>query len=113
MEGKPGTVRLETGVCRLEQNEIHKLGGEGVASGTFIYVMVTDTGTGIADDIQARIFDPFFTTKFMGRGLGLAAVSGIVRQHKGLIRVVSQRGKGSTFQVFLPVPMSTESAIQG
>ena len=62
---------------------------------------------------QARIFDPFFTTKFTGRGLGLAAVLGIVRGHKGGISVSSQPGEGTTFQVFFPLEpevMRTHSA---
>jgi len=58
------------------------------------------------EKVEAEIFDLFFTTKLVGRGLGLAAVSGILRQHKGMIRVMSQPGEGSTFQFFLPVRRS-------
>ena len=63
---------------------------------------VSDTGCGMTPEVQARIFDPFFTTKQAGRGLGLAAVQGIIQSHGGAINVESASGQGSLFQILLP-----------
>src|SRR5262249_47774225 len=68
----------------------------------YVSIEVTDTGCGMAPETVARIFEPFFTTKFAGRGLGLAAVQGIVRGHRGLIKVASEVGMGTRVQILFP-----------
>jgi CheY-like chemotaxis protein len=70
--------------------------------GDYVYLEVVDSGCGIQPENLKRIFEPFFTTKFTGRGLGLAAVLGIVRGHKGTLRVSSEAGRGTTFKMLLP-----------
>ena len=73
-----------------------------LAGGETVRLWVSDTGCGMNPDTQDKVFDPFFTTKSLGRGLGLAAVQGIVRGHGGVIKVESTLGEGTTFSVLLP-----------
>ncbi|MHB1306519.1 MAG: PAS domain-containing hybrid sensor histidine kinase/response regulator, partial [Limisphaerales bacterium] len=75
---------------------------DNLAAGHYVYVEVADTGCGIDKSKLPNIFDPFYSTKFTGRGLGLAAVLGIVRGHHGAIKVYSEVGRGTTFKALFP-----------
>jgi CheY-like chemotaxis protein len=94
-----GVIAITTAHVAPEQYPLSDLSNPPAG---LIRVEVTDTGCGMTPEIQAAIFDPFFTTKFAGRGLGLAAVQGIIRSHRGVIRVESEAGKGSRFEILLP-----------
>jgi PAS domain S-box-containing protein len=99
-----GTIRISSGRLYLGQEDLK--GAEGLshmAPGEYVFLQVEDTGSGMTPETKARIFDPFFTTKFTGRGLGLAAVFGIVRGYRGGIQVLTAPDHGTTFRVFLPV----------
>ena len=96
-----GTVSVSCSVEQLDACFFRP--GEHVTAGPYIVLSVSDTGSGMDEATQARIFDPFFTTKFAGRGLGLSAVHGILQGHKGLLRLHSRKGEGSTFRLYFPV----------
>ena len=79
-------------------------------SGEFVVLEVSDNGCSMSRETRDRVFDPFFTTKAVGRGLGLAVVSGIVRGLGGAIRLRSELGKGTSFQILLPCAQITGEA---
>lgn len=104
-----GVIALSTGVLKCERavldqaNPAYQPGfDEPLPEGPYVYCEVTDTGCGMESETQAKMFEPFFTTKFTGRGLGLAALLGIVRAHKGAIKVRSAPGRGTSIQVLFP-----------
>lgn len=101
---RSGVLSLSTGVARIDSEYLRGFRSDASpAPGDYVFVEVSDNGCGIDASTLTKIFDPFFTTKFTGRGLGLAAVLGIVRGHKGGLKVYSEPGKGTTFKLFFPV----------
>jgi PAS domain S-box-containing protein len=106
-EGRPGAVTVRTQVRELTAGQLLEyVEGQHLGSGKYVVLGITDTGSGMDEATQSRIFDPFFTTKFTGRGLGLAAALGIIRRHHGAIRLHSELGRGTSFQVLLPASSS-------
>jgi two-component system cell cycle sensor histidine kinase/response regulator CckA len=103
LEGERGEVVVETGTVILPEDRIPEPLPPEVRSGVYVYVAITDTGRGMDAATLGRIFEPFFSTKRTGRGLGLAAVQGIVVRHGGGLAVRSAPGKGTTFRMLLPI----------
>lgn len=102
-QDQQGVVRVRTGIAAVTHEELRDAFLEpDLPGGNYVYVEVSDNGSGMSPETLSRIFDPFFTTKFTGRGLGLSAVLGIVRGHSGAIRVDSAPGRGTKFRVLLP-----------
>jgi PAS domain S-box-containing protein len=100
---KSGMITISTSTLYADRAYLDALvGAADLASGDYVALEVTDNGCGMNAETKAKIFEPFFTTKFTGRGLGLAAVLGIVRGHKGALQVYSEAGRGSTFKLLLP-----------
>jgi two-component system cell cycle sensor histidine kinase/response regulator CckA len=101
----PGVIDVSVGRMTCDRGYLGQLHfGDQLPAGEYLFLNVSDNGCGMSDDTKGKIFDPFFSTKFAGRGLGLAATLGIVRAHRGGIRVESQVGQGTTIQVLFPIP---------
>lgn len=104
-----GVICVKTGVIQAGTGDLDSpLFEEKQPEGEYVYVHVNDNGCGMHPDIQKKIFDPFFTTKFTGRGLGMSAVLGIVRSHKGTLHLDSQSESGSCFSIYFPVCQAVE-----
>ena len=105
LEGRTGRVQVRSGLAHLNPETppsgLRPL-KQAPAPGTYAFLQVSDSGCGIESEDLSRIFDPFFSTRFKGRGLGLAAVHGIVRAHKGVIEVSSDPGSGTVMRILLP-----------
>lgn len=98
-----GTIVLGTSVAALDRVTLDEASfGADLPAGHYVALIVHDNGSGMSPATLARIFDPFFTTKFTGRGLGLAAVQGIVRKHGGALQVQSALSQGTTFRIWFP-----------
>jgi len=104
-----GVISVKTGFGRYANDELKvgnlatpSSGQEKLPAGEYVFLEVIDTGCGMDVPTQKKIFDPFFTTKFTGRGLGLAAVLGVIRGHRGVLKVDSALGRGASFKVMFP-----------
>ncbi|HYE87999.1 MAG TPA: histidine kinase N-terminal 7TM domain-containing protein [Vicinamibacterales bacterium] len=105
-----GVVTVETGTELVDKSMLRKMTfGLDAAPGRYVFIDVVDNGVGMSEETLARIFDPFFSTKDTGRGLGMAAVRGIVRSHRAALRVTSALGQGTRFRVWFPLGLSIHS----
>jgi CheY-like chemotaxis protein len=103
LNGEGGLIRITTSLIDVERDELNAmLLGDERSPGEYVCLEVSDTGCGMDEATKARIFEPFFTTKFSGRGLGLAAVLGIIRSHHGALGVESAPGRGTMFRLLFP-----------
>ena len=116
MRDRPGQLRVQLEACDVDEPLSRQLAD--IAPGAFVRLTVSDTGCGIDAATQKRVFEPFFTTKAPGEGtgLGLSVVHGIVRSHRGAIRLSSEVDHGTTFEIYLPAitaPVENDSAESG
>jgi PAS domain S-box-containing protein len=102
IQGEVGSVTVTTAIRNVDARELGAFLTDHRIGGNYIVLEVRDTGSGMDQETLKRIFDPFFSTKFLGRGLGLSAALGIVRGHKGALKITSAPGQGTVFEVLFP-----------
>lgn len=109
---RSGVIALNTGIVRADAHYLQTLRfTPDIPPGDYVFIEVSDNGSGMDDATLRQIFDPFFTTKFTGRGLGLAAVLGIMRGHRGGVKVYSEPGRGTTFKMLFPCVAGAADAL--
>lgn len=105
IEEPSGSVRISSGTEECDNERLAaSLLEEKPDAGRFVFLEISDNGSGMNEVTQSRMFDPFYTTKFTGRGLGMSAVMGIVKTHNGALFLKSAPGNGTTIRVVLPLP---------
>jgi PAS domain S-box-containing protein len=105
-----GVITVETGSETLDRTALKQMTfGDQIEPGAYVFIDVVDNGIGMGEHTLARMFDPFYSTKDQGRGLGMAAVRGIVRSHRAALRVTSKEGQGTRFRVWFPLGVSIHS----
>ncbi|MEM9359615.1 MAG: ATP-binding protein [Pseudomonadota bacterium] len=112
-DAMPDGGRLTIKTRNIGERESRRLADVGVVLGQYVLIEVTDTGSGMPEDVMQKIFEPFFTTKDVGKGtgLGLSTVYGIIKQTGGYIFVDSELGQGTTFRVYLPHHFTSEAEV--
>ncbi|MBD3332986.1 PAS domain-containing protein [candidate division GN15 bacterium] len=108
-----GVITVRTDVLEISQQELDTCHyGKQLLPGSYALVEISDTGRGMTDETIARIFDPFFTTRPEGRGLGLASILQIIKEHKSALKVESEPGVGSCFRIYLPVAVKVPNKLE-
>ena len=110
MKAQGGVIRVATRLVTIGQDSPW---ADRLREGSYVELEVSDTGNGMPPEMQAKVFEPFFSTKSPGRGLGLAVIEGTVRGLHGAIRLESEEGKGTTFQIRLPCTETIAATAHG
>ncbi len=113
LRDQPGNITLATGLVHADREYLSRAWlDEDLPAGPYVWLEVSDTGVGMDAETQNHMFDPFFTTKSRGHGLGLSATLGIVRGHRGAIRVYSEPGRGTTIKILFPASAGARRALE-